>query len=528
MDADQPIAEMVAVQGDKIIYVGSKDKLPIYKGENSQIIDLAQNIAIPGIIEGHAHFMGVGAFVRNLDLTQLNTWSDAVTLVEEKVAKVGKGDWIMGRGWHQEKWQSAPPKAVKGFPTHHTMSAISEENPVILRHASGHGLFANAKAMELAGVDKHTKDPEGGEIVHDKAGNPTGIFLETAADLITAQYNKWKNSQSPEEIKKEYQEIVQDAMQHCLENGVTSFQDAGSAFKTIELFKSFADKNALATRLWVMVSSEENITSETLKKYKMVNYGDNFLTVNAIKQYADGALGSRGAWMIKPYSDMQSTSGEIVTPLDYIDKITGLAKQEGYQICTHAIGDRANREILSLYEKHLNGDTSKRWRIEHAQHININDIPRFSELGVIAAMQTVHCTSDGSWVPKRIGEARSEEGAYVWQKLLKTGAHIANGTDAPVEKLNPMANYFSAVTRKLNNGNIFYPKQKLNRMDALKSMTIWNAYAAFEEDIKGSLETGKLADITILSKDILTIPEEEILNTKVKYTIVGGKILFQQ
>jgi len=277
-----------------------------------------------------------------------------------------------------------------------------------------------------------------------------------------------------------------------------------------------------------MISSEEKLTNEVLQKYRMVGAGNNFLTVRAIKQYIDGALGTHGAWLLQPYSDMPSTSGINVTPLDKIRQTAQLAFDNNYQLCTHAIGDRGNREMLDIYQQVLQGQKDRRWRIEHAQHLSVEDISRFAGLGIIASFQTVHCTSDGPWVAKRIGDKRAEEGAYVWQKILQSAGHLANGTDAPVESINVIENYYAAVTRRLNDGTQFYPQQVLSRKQALASVTIWNAYAAFEENIKGSITAGKLADMAVLSQDILTVPEEEILNTTVDMTILDGKVVFKR
>jgi predicted amidohydrolase YtcJ len=277
-----------------------------------------------------------------------------------------------------------------------------------------------------------------------------------------------------------------------------------------------------------MISSEEELSDSLLNQYRMIGFGNHFLTVRAIKQYIDGALGTRGAWMLQPYSDMPSTSGINVTPLEQIRQTAQLAYDHDYQLCVHAIGDRGNREILDIYQQTLQGHSDRRWRIEHAQHLSLDDISRFAGLGVIASFQTVHCTSDGPWVPKRIGDRRAEQGAYVWQKVLQNGAHLANGTDAPVERINVIENFYAAVSRKLNDGSRFYPAQVLSREQALASLTIWNAWAAFEEDIKGSIEKGKLADLVVLSQDLLTVPEEEILNTTVDMTILDGRVVFKR
>jgi predicted amidohydrolase YtcJ len=287
----------------------------------------------------------------------------------------------------------------------------------------------------------------------------------------------------------------------------------------------------MRVRLWMMIRAANADLMRNVDAYRVVGYGNNQLTVRAIKVTADGALGSRGAWLLEPYTDKPDSTGLTPAAVQTLPETAQIAVDHGMQLCVHAIGDRANREVLNIYEtafrKNNRNGRDLRWRIEHAQHISAADIPRFGQLGVIASMQTNHCTSDGTWVPDRLGAARSEEGAYVWQKLMKSGAIVNNGTDAPVENVDPIPNYYSAVTRMLSNGQAFYPDQRMSRMEALKAYTLQNAIAAFEEDIKGSLTLGKLADITVLTKDITTVPDEEIKSAKVAYTIIGGKVVYR-
>jgi predicted amidohydrolase YtcJ len=319
------------------------------------------------------------------------------------------------------------------------------------------------------------------------------------------------------------------ADQESISKGITSFQDAGSGFDVTDRVKRLIDEGRMRVRLWMMIRGGN---ADTLKANRVVGYGNNQLTIRAIKITADGALGSRGAWLLEPYSDKADSVGLATTPVEQMRAAAQVAYDAGYQVCIHAIGDRANREVLNIYEeafrKNNRNGRDLRWRIEHAQHISAADIPRFGQLGVIASMQGVHCTSDAPWVPPRLGARRAEEGAYVWQKLMKSGAVVTNGTDAPVEDVDPIASYYSTVTRKAPDGKVFYGDQKMSRLEALKSYTIANAFAAFEEDIKGSLTPGKLADITVLTKDITTVPDEEIKTAKVAYTIIGGKVVYTQ
>jgi predicted amidohydrolase YtcJ len=411
---------------------------------------------------------------------------------------------------------------VDGLPYHASLSAVSPDNPVILTHASGHATFANAKAMELAGVTRATRDPAGGEIVRDPQGNPIGAFRETASGLLGPA----RRSAAPVDPRR----VILLAQDEAFSKGITSFQDAGSGFETVDLMKQMVDDGSLKIRMWVMLRTSNEELAEKLDAYRMIGYGGDRLTVRAIKKSIDGALGSHGAWLLEPYDDLPTSAGLETTPVAEIDETARLAAEHGYQLCVHAIGDRANRETLDIFERAFVAHpelTGLRWRVEHAQHLNPADIPRFADLGVIASMQGIHATSDGPWVEPKLGARRAEEGAYVWQKLMQSGAMIINGTDAPVEDVDPIASYYASVSRMMNNGERFYPDQRMSRMEALKSYTINAAYAAFEEDLKGSLTPGKLADITVLSQDILTVPEERIPETRVEMTIVGGEIVYR-
>lgn len=530
VDENYPEAEALAVKGDTVWTVGTSEEIEKLIGDKTQVIDLKGAIAYPGFIDSHAHLLGIGSALLNLNLTKAKNWDEIIFQVAEAVQKAKPGEWILGRGWHQEKWDPVPEPNIEGYPIHDVLSQASPYNPVVLTHASGHALFANAKAMEIAGIDTSTPDPDGGKIVRDSLGNAVGVFEETAEDLITIKLNEYLDSRSEEMIKEEELKKIKLASEECLAKGITTLHDAGESFKSIDVFKELADKSELDLRLYVMIGEENKELKKKINDYKMVGYRNNFLTVRSIKKYIDGALGSRGAWMLEPYDDLPEHSGLNVTPIIDIQTTANIAMENGFQLCTHAIGDRGNREILDIYQKSFNRNKDKtdlRWRVEHAQHLSKEDIPRFSKLGVIAAMQAVHCTSDAVFVPKRIGNERAEEGAYVWRKLIDSGAVICNGTDAPVEDVDPIPCYYAAVTRRLSDGSEFYPDQKMTRMEALKSYTINGAYAAFEEDIKGSLTKGKLADITVLSDNLLTCSDSDILNTKVLFTIVGGKIKYK-
>jgi predicted amidohydrolase YtcJ len=531
VDESVPEAQAVAVRDDVIVVVGSDKMIESYIGEATQVVDLNGKLAIPGFIESHGHFTSIGRSKMQLNLMDVKNWDEIIAMVAEAVKDAPPGEWILGRGWHQEKWNKTPEPNVDGLPYYHELSKVSAENPVWLNHASGHSAFANAKAMELAGIDKETPDPPGGEIVRDPEGNPIGVFRETAQGLVGKAMSHYMDERTSDQIDAERRKIVELADEECLSKGITCFHDAGSSFGTIDLFKEFVEQGKLGLRLYVMASESNDQLKEHLSEYRIIGMGNNHLTVRSIKRLIDGALGAHGAWLLEPYTDLPSSTGLNTTPVDFIRETAKIAIENDFQLNIHAIGDRANREVLNIYEEAFKAHPEKkdlRWRIEHSQHLHLDDIPRFGQLGVIASMQGIHCTSDGPWVLKRLGEKRAEEGAYVWQKLMKTGAVICNGTDAPVEDVDPIACYYATVSRKTWDGSVFYPDQRMNRMEALRSYTINGAYASFQEDILGSLTVGKLADIAVLSKDIMTVAEEEIPSTEVLYTIVGGKIAYQK
>jgi predicted amidohydrolase YtcJ len=532
LDDSRPEANAVAVRGGTIVAVGSDREIEAYIGPQTEVLDLEGRLAIPGFIEGHGHFMGLGNAKMILDLTRVKDWNEIVAMVGEAAKTAEPGAWIQGRGWHQEKWASPPPGAIEGLPLHIGLSEVSPENPVVLTHASGHAAFVNAKAMELAGIDRNTPDPPGGTIVKGPDGEPIGALRETAQRIVRNALQRYLDQRPPEQKRADAERQLELASQDLLSKGIASFHDAGSDFATIDFFKEMAQAGKLPVRLYVMVRRESNeAMDEKLPQYKMTNAYDGHLTVRSIKRQIDGALGAHGAWLLEPYADLPESSGLVLEPVEDIAKTAEIAVKHGFQVNTHAIGDRGNRETLDIYEKAFasapNGGRDLRWRIEHAQHIDPADVPRFAKLGVIASMQGIHCTSDGPWVLKRLGEERAKSGAYVWRDLIASGAVVTNGTDVPVEDADPIASFYASVTRIMADGTAFFPEQVMTREEALRSYTIQNAYAAFEEDVKGSLAPGKYADIVVLSKDILTVPAGEIPQARVLYTIVGGKILYR-
>jgi predicted amidohydrolase YtcJ len=521
-------AQAIASRGSRIVAIGTADEIKRLIGPKTEVIDLRGQLVIPGFVEGHGHFSGVGQASLQLNLMKVNSWDEIVAMVAQAVKQAKAGQWIYGRGWHQEKWKVKPSPNVEGFPTHDALSKVSPNNPVLLTHASGHATFANAKAMEVSDVMASTPNPPGGDILKDAKGQPIGVFRETASGLI--RRGTGEPPATPDEAAARARRVFELASREVLAKGVTSFQDAGSSFADVDLMKTLIDEGKIANRLWVMVRVNNQALAANLAKYRTIDYADGFLTVRGIKRSIDGALGPRGAWLLEPYADKPDSSGHNTSTVEEIRETARLALEHGYQLCVHAIGDRANRETLDIFEEAFKGRDGKalRWRVEHAQHLHPIDIPRFGQLGVIASMQGVHCTSDAPYVIARLGSKRAEEGAYVWQKLMQSGAVVTNGTDAPVEDVDPIASFYATVTRKLADGSVFYPDQRMNRLEALKSYTINGAYAAFEEESRGSLKVGKYADMVVLSKDILTVPDGEIPSAEVRYTIVGGRVRFRK
>lgn len=534
MDAKTPQGQAIAMTGDRITAVGTDAAIQRYVGPGTKVIDLQGHLAVPGFNESHGHFTGLGSSLTQLKLMGVPSWQEIAAMVADAAKKAKPGAWIRGRGWHQEKWNRSPGRVVKGFQTNDLLNTAAPNTPVVLEHASGHALIANARALDLAGVTADTPNPPGGEIIKDETGKPTGVFVDAAQSLIYRALEKSLAQRSPEEQKADFRNEVHLAVENALENGVTTFQDMGESFGTIGAIKQIVDEGDMPLRLYILVDQDEvrpdNV--DALVKHRMVDYGNGHLTVRAIGEItADGALGSRSAWMLKPYNDDPTNTGLNVTKMSRIKEIAELGIAHGYQISVHAIGDRANRETLDAFEQlfnehHVKSDTL-RWRIEHAQHLSPSDIPRFGKMGVVASMQAIHECSDAPYVIPRLGYQRAEAGAYVWQKLWKTGAVVTNGTDVPVEDISPIASYWCAVTRdKVGTDSAFFPAQKLSRQQALQSYTTNGAYVAFQEGENGSLTPGKWADVAVLSGDIMTLPPQSILGTKVLYTIIGGKVVY--
>ncbi|WP_034059638.1 amidohydrolase [Lacinutrix jangbogonensis] len=532
VDSKQTTVEAVATKNNRILFAGTLVEAETYKNEQTQRIDLKGKTMTPGLIEGHGHFMGLGYSELRLDLMNTKSYQDIIDAVAERVKTAKPGEWITGRGWHQSKWDSMPANLVKGFQTHHRLSEVSPDNPVYLGHASGHAGFANAKAMEIAGLQVLNKEGiktfeiEGGEVFVDAFGLPTGVFNERAQSLIYKHIPK----DTPETDDKAFNL----AIKACYKNGITSFHDAGIDRETIALYDQMKANGNMGIRIYAMLTGwDKELLNEWYLKGPNVDPEHRF-TIRSVKLNCDGALGSRGAWLLESYSDQPDHFGHETLPMDFVKETATNGLKNGFQVCAHAIGDRANREILDRYEAALKEnstlDADHRFRIEHAQHLHPDDIPRFAELNVIPAMQAVHLSSDRPWAIDRLGKKRIKEGAYMWQALLQSGVPIVNGTDVPVEPINPIASFYASVSRKTLKGTPeggYEPDQKMTRAQALKSYTLDAAYGAFEEDIKGSIRIGKLADFTIYNQDLMTVAEDEILKTAIVMTIFDGKIVYE-
>jgi predicted amidohydrolase YtcJ len=528
VDTTYTNANAIAIKNGLIVHIGSEAEMESYAGEQTEMIDAGGNFVMPGFIEGHGHYSGLGYSLINLNFLTSKSWEEIVSAVGKKAKESKPGEWIIGRGWHQEKWDSIPKQNMYNYPYHYTLSEVSPDNPVLLYHASGHSVYANQKAMELAGVNKETPNPVGGEIVRNDQGEAIGVFEERAMGILGSKFGEYQASLDQAKLDSIWYQAVFAAEAECLKKGVTSFQDAGSRFDELEKYEKLAKDGKMKVRLWAMARHPAKVLDGKVANYKRVNVGNNFYTCNAIKSEVDGALGAFGAWLLESYSDKPGFKGQNTTDIYDVKKIADMAMASDMQFCVHAIGDRANRVVLDIYEGVMGQNPDKkdlRWRIEHAQHLNPSDIPRFRKNGIIASMQGIHCTSDAPFVVKRLGTERAKNGAYPWRSLLDNGVVIANGTDAPVEDVDPIKSFYASVTRKReDSGLVFFAEQSMSRKEAIYSYTLGNAFAAFEEKFKGSLRTGKVADIVILSHDLVKCTDDDILKTKTLYTITDGKV----
>lgn len=531
VDSNNPNAEAIAIIGDRIVALGSANAIAAYVSDDTEVIDLQGQTAIPGLIEGHGHYTSFGGSLLILDFRHARSFAEIVSMVEVAAKNTPPGEWIVGRGWHQDKWELKEAVLVEGLPVHETLSAVTPDHPAMLIHTSGHGVFVNRKAMTLVEMTNDTVAPEGGEIVRDEKGNATGMMRESAQDIFREAFSGHQGRRPAGVADDELRRMVMLAGEAALRHGITSFQDLGTSFAEVDLLKKMADEGNLPVRLWMAFEEQAADMEGRLADYRMVGYGNHFLTVRAIgEKVLDGALGTHGGWLLEPYSDLPRSHGLNVVPIEEIEHSARLAIEYDYQLAIQGIGDRAYRELLNIYEaefaKHAD-TTDLRWRIEHAQVIHPDDVERTVALGVIPAVQGIFACSDGPWVVDRLGEERTLERGYIFNTLAEAGLVPTNGTDPPVDEIDPIGSFHCSVTRQLPDGSKFQPQEVYSRERALYSYTMGNAIAAFEEDVKGSLTVGKLADITVLSQDLLTVPDDNIMDTKIVMTIVGGKIRYR-
>ncbi|HJS99269.1 MAG TPA: amidohydrolase [Terriglobales bacterium] len=517
MSAGQPTAEAVAVSGDRIAWVGSAaEARRLYPGA-ARVLDLHGATVLPGIIDSHTHLMELGKSLMRLNLKDVPSDKEAVEQVRQRVATATPGDWILGWGWDEGKWAAH-------YPDNRALSAVSPNNPVYLVGLHTFAAWANKRALELAGINDDTKDPENGKILRDpETAKPTGILLNRAQNLV--------ESHIPPMTLPQVEQAIEMAARECVRNGLTSVHEAKVTPIMVEAFRDLVRQNRMPLRVYAMLDgADQQLVATWLQRGPEID-PQHRLTIRAFKLFADGALGSRGAALLEPYSDAPQTRGLMTTPEPAVYDLTRRALQCGFQVCTHAIGDRANRLVLDAYEHAMHevpAAHDPRLRIEHAQVLTPEDIPRFSRLGVIASMQPTHCTSDKAWAEARLGPQRIK-GAYAWRAILKTGAHLPLSSDFPGETLNPFYGIYAAITRQDPQGNPpggWYPEQRLTLAETLRGYTIEGAFAEFDEEDKGSIETGKFADFTIVDLDPTKVAPKDILSTKVLKTIVGGKLVY--
>ena len=527
-------AQALAVRGDRILDVGTSEEMAKHVGPDTEVIDLDGRTAIPGLIEGHGHYTSFGRALSTLDLRDEPSFAAMVKRVEAATRDLPAGEWILGHSWHQDKWTSREERLIEGLPLHDALSAATPDHPVMLIHTSGHGVFVNQHAMDLVGVDATTAAPDGGEIVRDEQGRATGMMRESAQEIFRSAYEEQQAQRPAEEVEAELRRWVVLAGEEALRHGITSFQDLGTTFDEVDVIEEMATEGALPVRLYMALDESASDMAGRLAEYRMVGHADHFLTVRAIgEKVLDGALGTHGGWLLEPYADLPRSSGLNVVPVAEIEASAQLALEHDYQMAIQGIGDRAYRELLDVYERAFEGrpqgdHRDHRWRIEHAQVVHPDDVQRTVELGVIPAVQGIFACSDGPWVGERLGEQRTRERGYIFNSLAEAGAVPTNGTDPPVDDIDPIASFHCSVTRLLPDGTTFQPQEVYSRERALYSYTMGNAIAAFEEDVKGSLTPGKLADITVLSQDLLTVADERILDTEIVMTIVGGRVRYRE
>jgi len=518
VDESHPLADAMAVRGGKVQFVGSTRAAMALRGASTRVIDLNGRTVIPGMVDAHGHVDNLGLALRTVDLTGTSSYDEVIARVAARAKTMQPGQWIIGRGWDQNDWGDTR------FPTHEKLTAAVPNNPVYLTRVDGHAGLANASALKAANITAQTRDPDGGHIERTANGSPAGVFIDNAQGLLRRVV--------PQPTRDEVKSEVQAAIAEAQKWGLTGVHDAGASSQVLDIYEELGKAGQLNFRMYAMISDDSTTLAKWFARGPLVGGYDNTLWIRSIKLYIDGALGSRGAALLDPYADMANTNGLLVSKPEHIGEVAARALKTGFQVNTHAIGDRGNRIVLDEYEKALKTTpvADHRFRVEHAQIISPDDIPRFAELGVIPSMQASHQTSDMYWAGTRLGSTRLL-GAYAWRSLLNNGSIIPNGSDFPVEQVNPLISFHAAFSRQDARDwppNGWYPEQKMTRDEALRSITLWPAYAAFQENVMGSLTPGKLADFVVLDQDIMRVAPEQVLRTQVLATYVGGKAVYER
>lgn len=518
VDDARPVVAAMAVRDGKVLFTGSVREAMALRGAGARVVDLEGRVVIPGMVDAHAHLLGLGQSLRNVNLVGAKSLDEVIARVVERAKGQPAGAWILGRGWDQNDWGDTR------FPTHDALSRALPNNPVWLTRVDGHAGFGNAAAMRAAGVTAASVDPSGGKIERTPTREPTGVFIDNAKAFVERSI--------PAPTREDTRRAISAAIAESQRWGLVGLHDAGESRATVDLLEEMARAGDLPFRLYVMVADDSAAIAHFLARGPQSALYDNHLWIRAFKLYADGALGSRGAALLEPYSDDPNNRGLLLSAPAHLQEVASRALRAGFQVNTHAIGDRGNRVVLDAYDAALktNPTADHRFRVEHAQILNHDDIPRFAELGVIPSMQAVHQTSDMYWAGSRLGLGRLL-GAYAWRSLLNTGVVVPNGSDFPVEAVNPLLSFHSAVSRQdAENWPAagWMPEERMTRDEALKSITIWPAYAGFQEAMMGSLAPGKLADFVVLDRDIMTVPERDILGTSVLATYIGGKAVYER
>ena len=517
VDPSRPVAEAMAVRGGRVQFVGSTRGALSFRGGSTQVLDLAGRTVIPGMTDAHAHFLGLGTMLRDVSLVGTRSYEEVIARVVERARQTPAGTWIVGRGWDQNDWGNT------AFPTHEALSRALPDHPVYLTRVDGHAGLANARAMAAAGVTAATKDPEGGRLERTAAGAPSGVFVDNAQGIVERVIPPLTREQTRDALKAAAAEMNRW--------GLTGIHDAGAGRDVIDLYEELARAGELPVRTYAMIADDSAAIAHYFARGPQSALYDGRLWIRSVKLYGDGALGSRGAALLDPYSDDPHNSGLLVSDPRHIQDVATRGLRAGFQVNVHAIGDRGNRVVLDAFEAALKAvpRADHRFRVEHAQILNFDDIPRFATLDVIPSMQAVHQTSDMYWAGTRLGSTRLL-GAYAWRSLLDTGVPVPNGSDFPVELVNPLLSFHSAVSRQdANNWPAagWFPEQRMTREEALRSVTIWPAFASFQEDVLGSLTPGKHADFVVLDQDIMRVPAELILSARVLSTWVGGKKVYE-